>query len=72
MIKIKDQTIKALDDLQPDELLRVYDMIINLKGTKQTEKVKSCALDYIKVREALSQCKGSLSEDIILERGDRV
>jgi hypothetical protein len=64
MLNIKEQTIKELDELKPQALAKVYDLI--------TPKSKSTAADYIKVREALKQCKGSLSEDIMLEREDRI
>ena len=68
MLNIKEQTIKELDELKPEALARVYDLITELKRTNQGKKSKMAAIDYIKVREALKQCKGSLSEDIILER----
>jgi hypothetical protein len=72
MIKIKEQTIKELDTLAPDELLRMYDLIISLKNTHHKEKTYAPVSEYLKVREALKGCKGSLSEDIMLERGDRI
>jgi len=72
MLNLKEQTIKELDELRPGALVRVYDLITELKRTSQAKKNKTTTADYIKVREALKQCKGSLSEDIILEREDRI
>jgi hypothetical protein len=72
MLNIKEQAIKELGELKPQALTKVYDLITELKQTSQTKKSKPTAADYIKVREALKQCKGSLSEDIILEREDRI
>ncbi len=72
MLNIKEQTIKELDELKPQALAKVYDLITELKRTNQAPKSKPAAADYIKVREALKQCKGSLSEDVILEREDRI
>ena len=76
MLNIKEQTIKELDELKPEALAKVYDLITELKRINQAKKNKptaaAAAADYIKVREALKQCKGSLSEDIILEREDRI
>lgn len=72
MLDIKEQTIKELDKLKPQALAKVYDLITELKRTNQAKKSKMIAADYIKVREALKQYKGSLSEDIILEREDRI
>ncbi len=72
MLNIKEQTIKELNGLKPEALARVYDLITELKRTSQAKKIKTTAADYIKVREALKQCKGSLSEDIIQGREDRI
>lgn len=72
MLNIKEQTIKELDGLKPEALAKVYDLITELKRTNQAKKSKMITADYIKVREALKQCKGSLSEDIMLEREDRI
>lgn len=72
MLNIKEQTIKELNELKPEALARVYDLITELKRTSQAKKSKMIAADYIKVREALKQCKRSLSEDIIQEREDRI
>ncbi len=71
-MKLKEQAIKKLDELKPEALARVYDLIIKLKRTSQAKKSKMTVTDYMKVREALKQCKGSLSEDIIQEREDRI
>ena len=71
-MKLKEQAIKKLDELKPEALARVYDLIVELKGTEQAEKSKTATADYIKVRKALKQCKGSLSDDIIQEREDRI
>jgi len=72
MLNLKEQTIKEINELNPEALARVYDLIAELKRTNQTKKSKMIATDYIKVREALKQCKGSLSEDIIQGREDRI
>jgi tryptophan 2,3-dioxygenase len=72
MLNIKEQTIKELDELKPQALAKVYDLITERKRTNQAQKSKSTAADYIEVRQALKQCKGFLSEDIVLEREDRI
>lgn len=68
-MKIKEEAIKELETLRPAELLKVYDLIFSLKEKKQIE-VPNAA--YLKVREALRQCRGSLSEDVLLGREDRI
>ncbi len=71
-MKLKEQAIKRLEELKPEALARVYDLITELKRTDKAKKRKMTNTDYLKVREALKQCKGSLSEDIIQEREDRI
>jgi len=53
-------------------LAQVYDLITELKRSGQPRKRKAINDGYLKVRDALKQCKGSLSEDIIQEREDRI
>jgi len=62
MLNIKEQAIKELNELKPEALARVNDLITELKRTSQAKKSKMIAADYIKVREALKQCRGSLKE----------
>jgi len=71
-MKLKEQAIKKLDELKPEALARVYDLIVELKRTEQTEKSNKTLADYINVRKALKQRRGSLSDDIIQEREDRI
>lgn len=72
-MKIKEQTIKELESLSPSELMTVYEVIISIKTeTKKQHKVREGEPPYLKVRKALNQCKGSLGEDILLLREDRV
>ncbi len=71
-MKIKEQAVKELENLEPAELLRVYDLILSLKGKTEVERTSEHPPAYIRVREALKGCKGSLSEDILTGRQDRV
>lgn len=72
-MKIKDQAIKELKELRPPELIKVYDLILSLKKKPVSSSRKEEIVPaYLKVREALKQCKGSLSEDIISVRQDRI
>ena len=70
-MKLKDQTIKELEHLQPSKIIKVYDMVIALKSV-QTKPVKKSGLSYIKVRKALESIKGSLGKDIVLLREERI
>jgi hypothetical protein len=71
-MKIKDQTIKELQELKPTELIRVYDLIISLKKKTLNARKEKSVPAYLKVRGALKQCKGSLSEDVLAVREDRI
>ena len=71
-MKLKEQAIKKLNELKPEALARVYDLIIELKRADQAKKSETTTADYMKVRKVLKQCRGSLSDDIIQEREDRI
>ena len=51
MLNIKEQTIKELNELKPEALAKVYDLITELKRKSQAKKRKMIAADYIKVRD---------------------
>lgn len=70
-MKLKDQTIKELEYLEPSEIIKVYDMVIALKSV-QIKSVKKNGLSYIKARKALENIKGSLGKDIVLLREERI
>ena len=71
-MKMKDKTIKELEGLKPDDLLKVYDLVLSLKRDLDKKAKGETTPPYVRVREALKSCKGSLSEDILSLREDRV
>ncbi len=71
IMKIKEKAMKELEAMTPSEVIMLYDLMLSLK-TKAKEKLLTHSKAYIKVREALNECKGSLSNDIIMEREDRI
>ena len=71
-MKIKDQAIKELQELKPTELIKVYDLIMSLKKRTLNARKEKSVPAYLKVRGALKQCKGSLSEDVLVVREDRI
>ncbi len=70
-MKLKDQTIKELEYLEPSEIIKVYDMVIALKSA-QIKPIKKSGLHYMKARKALENIKGSLGKDIVLLREERI
>jgi CTP:phosphocholine cytidylyltransferase-like protein len=78
-MKIKEQTIKELESMNPAEMMIIYDLILSLKRKHASHIVEDIKYEktnklqpYIKVRNALKNCTGSMSEDILLEREERV
>jgi len=71
-MKIKEEAIKELEELDAAEMLKVYDLIQSLKRKPPAEREKENLLAYLRVKEALKQCKGSLSNDILSAREERV
>ncbi|MFH1146303.1 MAG: hypothetical protein V1736_01180 [Pseudomonadota bacterium] len=73
-MKAKEGLIKDLDALDPGDLVKVYDFILALKGKAKLKQIKSAVQSkgYLRVREALSRCRGSLSDDILADREERI
>ena len=67
----KERLLKELETLSNSNILRLYDMALTLKEQETSLKKKS-SKDYLRVRKALKSCSGSLSDDIIEERNERV
>jgi len=71
-MQAKKRLLKEIESLNSHSILRVYDLVLSLK--KQNKKIESKKPEngYLRTRLALRDCKGSLSQDIINERDDRV
>lgn len=71
-MKIKEQAIKELETLKPSDVLIVYDLMQSLKSKEIIRKPVKPLKAYLRVREALKRCKGSMSDDILMAREDRI
>lgn len=73
-MRAKERIIKDLDTLNPVDVVRVYDLILSLKGKDKTESERSSLplRGYLRVRKALEMCQGSLSDDVLAGREDRI
>ena len=71
-MKVKEQTIEELNHLKPTEILKVYNLVLSLKDNKNDARPERDKTAYLKVREALKRCKGSLAEDILSQREERI
>ena len=67
MTKLKELAIKDLNSFNSIEMAKLYDFMQFIKDKRQVMPPKK-NLSYLKVREALQGCTGSLSEDILYER----
>ncbi len=70
-MKIKEQVIKEIESLSPNDLLVVLDIIKSYTFSVSKSKSNNKTA-YIEVQKLLNQCSGSLSDDIISSREDRV
>lgn len=67
---IKDKAIQEIKDLNDNDVQMLYRIIQSMK--QRSEKPKENSGSYQKVREALKGINGSLSEDIVQGRNDRI
>jgi len=63
--------IEEIQDLPPQDLMDVYEMVLDLKEQK-TIRTKDAKPAFLEVQEILKKCPGSLSDDIHQLREDRI
>ena len=68
-MQAKKRLLKEIDSLGFHDIVRVYDLVLTLKKEK---KLKPSEKGYLRTRRALKNCKGSLSDDIMKERSERL
>jgi hypothetical protein len=70
-MQVKERLIREIQDLPPEDIMNVYEMVLDLKEQKSTRS-KNVKPAYIEVQEILKKCPGSLSDDISQLREDRI
>ena len=70
-MQVKERLIKEIQDLPPEDIMNVYEMVLELKEYKGT-RAKNVKPAYIEVQKILKKCRGSLSDDISQQREDRI
>ena len=70
-MQLKDRLIEEIENLLPEDLMDVYEMVLDLKEQKSTRR-KDARPAYLEVQEILKKCPGSLSDDISKVREDRI
>lgn len=72
-MKIKEQTIQALDELSEAELMLVNDWITQLRESHHPAKSShDYKISYERLHAATKKCKISFSEEISRQREERV
>lgn len=71
MTKLKELAINDLNSFNSIEMAKLYDFIQIIKDKKQIMPPRMNA-SYLKVREALQGCPGSLSEDVLRDREETI
>jgi len=70
-MKSKERLLKEIETLSNSNILKLYDLVLTLKEQEEIKKEKS-KKNYMHTRQALRNCKGSLSDDIKEERNERI
>ena len=70
-MQVKERLIKEIQDLPPEDLMNVYEMVLDLKKQKTVPPIGKKRA-YLEVQEVLNNCTGSLSQDISMIREDRL
>ena len=71
-MKLREETIKEIDQLPSHQLTKVYDFIQAIKNQQPVPRPRNTHAPYLRSREILKKCSGSLTEDIIRDRQDRI
>jgi hypothetical protein len=66
MIKLKEQAIKDIDELNSIEVAKIYELIRYFKDSKK--RITEPNSSYLQVRDALQFCDSSFSDDILTAR----
>ena len=71
-MEIRERTIEEIKKLDSNILMTLYEIVLSMKGSENNGNRKSLSSAYLKVRESLREVKVPLSEDILLQREDRI
>jgi hypothetical protein len=71
MIKLKEQAIKDISELNSVEVARIYELISYFKEKKKPS-IKADSGAYLRVREALQGISTSLADDISFGREETI
>ena len=70
-MQLKERTLHALGELNSIELSYIYETIQLVKNNR-TLSASARTEFFLQTQEALANCTGTMAQDIITERGDRI
>jgi excisionase family DNA binding protein len=70
--EVKELLIKDLDQLSVRNIEKIYDLATTLKEEEASVRNSDSLDAYMRVRQALSSFSGSLADDLLKERNDRL
>ncbi len=75
-MQLKESLINEINMLPPEAVIDVYEMVLDLKSFKSSSNKAASGKGkipaYLRAQEILKKCTGSLSDDIISAREDRI
>jgi hypothetical protein len=71
-MKLREAILKDVEALDASDVLALHGVIVMLKAHHVPSPASSMATAYLKVRRALRSCAGSLGDDVIQMRDDRI
>lgn len=70
-MRLKEKLIKEIDKLSSKELVEIYNLILVTKSQQNVNQESTPKQSYLRVRDALRNYRGKLSDEIIAEREER-
>jgi len=70
-MRLKEKLIKEIDKLNSREIVEIYKLILVVKSQEKINQESTPKQGYLRVRSALKNYQGRLSDEIIAEREER-
>ena len=70
-MRLKEKIITEIDKLSSKELVEIYNLILFTKSQQNVNQESTLKQGYLRVRDALRNYRGKLSNEIIAEREER-
>ncbi len=71
-MEMREKTINEINNLPTNKLMILYEIILSMKNSERVTISGGKSSAYLEVRELIKNLKGSLSDDIIMSREDRI